>query len=166
MTDFGHLQSDLVWIWFDLSPKWPENGAKGSNLFVLPSYPSWSTLLFPSFPLSLFPSFPFFGGFWGACGLKWHWWCKRCQTQKSPSNPMPLEQCVGVQQAMCYNILVRDVIFACCQHSDATLANVPFWGCFFSNARRKWPSTLTYMVSMAMFHVSTLVLGIHEVHGG
>ena len=40
-----------------------------------------------------------------------------------------------------------------------------FWEYFFSNTRRKWPITLTSMVSMAMFHVSTLLLGIHEVHG-
>ena len=38
-------------------------------------------------------------------------------------------------------------------------------GVLFSNARRKWPSTLIDMVSMATFHVSTLVLGMHEVHG-
>ena len=54
-------------------------------------------------------------------------------------------------------------VSACCQHLDATLANVPFWGCLFSNARRKWPSALTCMVSIATFHVSTLVSGIHEV---
>ena len=40
-----------------------------------------------------------------------------------------------------------------------------FWGFFFSNARRKWPSALTCIVSMATFHVSTLVLGIHVAYG-
>ena len=54
---------------------------------------------------------------------------------------------------------------ACCQHLDATLANMPFWGCFSSNARRKWPSTLIDMVSMAMLHVNMLLLGMHGVHG-
>jgi hypothetical protein len=38
-------------------------------------------------------------------------------------------------------------------------------GAFSSTKGRKRPSTLTNMVSMATFHVSTLMLGIHEVHG-
>ena len=109
-------------------------------------------------------------------GLKWHRWCKRCQTQNSPSmcNPIPCHTIpchwsnVLVSNEQCTTLFCGVTsLSACCQHSDATLANVPFWGCFFSNARRKWPSTLTcrYMVSMAKFHGSTLVLGIHEVHG-
>ena len=53
---------------------------------------------------------------------------------------------------------------ACCQHLDATVANMPFWGCFFSSARTQWHSTRIDVVLMAILHVRTLVLGIREVH--
>ena len=99
-------------------------------------------------------------------GLKWHWWCKRCQTQNSPSMCKCHWSNALVSNEQCATTFCCVAsLSACCQHLDATLANMPFWGYFFSNARRKWPSTLTYTVSMAMFHVSMLVIGIHEVHG-
>ena len=49
---------------------------------------------------------------------------------------------------------------ACCQHLDATLANVPFWGCFFTSIfARKWPSARMYMVSWPCFTLMRWCLG-------